>query len=169
MKGVRRVPNPDDFQAATLQRFAFISPPAFAISQLLFVHDPCVVASTFESFLRYIFIYSRRYTDPGAKTCFACSAQLLPCSYYLAFGCSHRRLARCRDLTDSMQESNRLSTSIQIIAIGKLDILAESMLAQHCVCLLDVAHFDENRSYATPCKIHAAQCCQLGSFKIEYH
>jgi hypothetical protein len=46
---------------------AFISPPAFAISQLLFVHNRCVVASTFDSFLRYIFYLFVSMQDPRGQ------------------------------------------------------------------------------------------------------
>jgi hypothetical protein len=38
-----------------------------AISQLLIVHDPCVVASTLESFLRRDFYLSLAMPDPGVK------------------------------------------------------------------------------------------------------
>ena len=48
-----------------LIKLAFISTPAFAISQSLFVHDPCVVASTFNSFLRYILFICVDLPTPG--------------------------------------------------------------------------------------------------------
>ena len=84
-KGVRLYRTPIDFQAAMLQRFAFISPLVFAISQFVFVHDPCVVASTFESFLRYIFIYSRRFTDPGAKNLLRLLGAMTPRKFNFEF------------------------------------------------------------------------------------
>jgi hypothetical protein len=52
---------------------------AFAISQLLFVHDPCVVALMFESSLRVKLSLASIDEGAGAKSCSLGSTQY-PCA-----------------------------------------------------------------------------------------
>jgi hypothetical protein len=54
---------------------ALISALAFAISQLLFVHDPFVVVLRFESFLRVKLSLASKDEGAGAKIRFAGSTQ----------------------------------------------------------------------------------------------
>src|SRR4051794_1531539 len=76
---------------------------------------------------------------------------------------------RSLDLDDALNEPSKILNAIQPIAMSNLDTPLKSMPSECNVCLLDITHFDKNRTYAAPRKIHSPYCRQLAPFKVEHH